>query len=82
MNLYLFLETDITITAAQRPENSILNTAERKAAFTAPEEVLLDVDKMAEGHPYYSAAGFSISPDNTKMIYGVDDVSRRQYKLF
>lgn len=54
----------------------------KKGSLTAPEEVLLDVDKMAEGHPYYSAAGFSISPDNTKMIYGVDDVSRRQYKLF
>ena len=54
----------------------------KKGSLTAPEEVLLDVDKMAEGHPYYAAAGFSISPDNTKMIYGVDDVSRRQYKLF
>lgn len=54
----------------------------KKGSLTAPEEVLLDVDKMAEGHPYYAASGFSISPDNTKMIYGVDDVSRRQYKLF
>ncbi|MDR6457059.1 oligopeptidase B [Chryseobacterium vietnamense] len=54
----------------------------KKGSLTAPEEILLDVDKMAEGHPYYSASGFSISPDNTKMIYGVDDVSRRQYKLF
>ena len=37
---------------------------------------------MAEGKSYYSASGFSISPDNSKLIYGVDDVSRRQYKLF
>jgi oligopeptidase B len=54
----------------------------KKGSLTAPEEILLDVDKQAEGHSYYSASGFSISPDNTKMIYGVDDVSRRQYKLF
>lgn len=54
----------------------------KKGDLKAPEEVLLDVDKLAEGHPYYSAVGFSISPDNNKMIYGVDDVSRRQYKLF
>lgn len=54
----------------------------KKGSLTAPEEILLDVDKMAEGHSYYSASGFSISPDNTQMIYGVDDVSRRQYKLF
>lgn len=37
---------------------------------------------MAEGHPYYAASGFSISPDNTKMIFGVDNISRRQYSLF
>ncbi|REC74830.1 oligopeptidase B [Chryseobacterium elymi] len=54
----------------------------KKGSLTAPEEILLDVDKLAEGHAYYAASGFSISPDNTKMIYGVDDVSRRQYKLF
>ncbi len=54
----------------------------KKDNLNAPEEILLDVDKLAEGHPYFSAGGFSISPDNNKMIYGVDDVSRRQYKLF
>ncbi|MCI3935650.1 S9 family peptidase [Chryseobacterium aahli] len=54
----------------------------KKGNLNAPEEILLDVDQMAEGHAYYSASGFSISPDNTKLIYGVDDVSRRQYKLF
>jgi oligopeptidase B len=54
----------------------------KKGSLTAPEEILMDVDKMAEGHSYYAASGFSISPDNTKMVFGVDDVSRRQYKLF
>ncbi|WP_439479529.1 S9 family peptidase [Chryseobacterium aquaticum] len=54
----------------------------KKGSLTAPEEILLDVDQMAEGHAYYSASGFSISPDNSKIVYGVDDVSRRQYKLF
>ncbi|WP_313579919.1 S9 family peptidase [Chishuiella sp.] len=54
----------------------------KKGSLLAPEEILLDVDKLAEGYKYYAASGFSISPDNTKLIYGVDDVSRRQYKLF
>ena len=54
----------------------------KKGNVNAPEEILLDVDKMAEGYPYYSATGFNISPDNNKMIYGEDIVSRRQYKLF
>ncbi|WP_374363822.1 S9 family peptidase [Cloacibacterium sp.] len=54
----------------------------KKGNLNAPEEILLDVDKMAEGKPYYYATGFSISPDNQKLIFGVDDVSRRQYHLF
>lgn len=54
----------------------------KKGSLSAPEEILLDVDQMAEGKAYYAATGFSISPDNSKMIFGVDDVSRRQYSLF
>lgn len=54
----------------------------KKGSLSAPEEILLDVDQMAEGKAYYAATGFSISPDNSKLIIGVDDVSRRQYSLF
>ncbi|WP_353719665.1 S9 family peptidase [Dyadobacter sp. 676] len=54
----------------------------KKGSLEAVEEVLLDVDKMAEGHPYYSAVGFNVSPDNKLMAYGVDTVSRRQYTLY
>lgn len=54
----------------------------KKGDLSAAEEVLIDVDELAKGYKYYAASGFNISPDNTKMIYGVDDVSRRQYKLF
>jgi oligopeptidase B len=48
----------------------------------APEEVLLDVDKMAEGHAYFAIGGISISDDQQLMVYGVDTVSRRQYTLY
>ena len=51
----------------------------KKGSLTAKEEVLLDVDKMAEGYPYFSAVGFQVSPDNKLLAYGVDTVSRRQY---
>jgi len=54
----------------------------KKGDLNAPEEVLLDVNKMAGGHNYYSARGFSISPDNKLLAYGVDSVSRRQYTIF
>ena len=51
----------------------------KKGSLDAPEEILLDVDEMAIGHPYYSAVGFSVSPDNKLLAYGVDTVSRREY---
>ncbi len=53
----------------------------KKGSLTAPEEILLDVDKMAEGHAYYAAAGFDISEDNRYLAFGVDLVSRRQYTI-
>ncbi|ACU07910.1 Secreted peptidase, family S9 [Flavobacteriaceae bacterium 3519-10] len=54
----------------------------KKGNLDATEEVLLDVDKMAEGKPYFSAVNFNISPDNNLMTFGVDYISRRQYKIF
>lgn len=54
----------------------------KKGTLDAPEEMLLDVDSMAEGHPYYSAVGFNVSPDNKLLAYGVDTVSRRQYTIY
>lgn len=54
----------------------------KKGSLDASEEVLLDVNKMAEGHDYFSAVGFNISPDNKLLAYGVDTVSRRQYTIY
>ena len=54
----------------------------KKGSMDAPEEILLDVDKMAEGSGYFSVNGFNVSPDNKLMAYGVDKISRRQYTLF
>lgn len=53
----------------------------KKGSLDAPEEILLDADKMAEGKGYFSASGFSVSPDNKLMAYGIDTVSRRQYVI-
>ena len=54
----------------------------KKGDLNAPEEILLDIDKMAEGKAYYSARGFNISPDNNLLLFAVDEVSRRQYKIY
>ncbi len=54
----------------------------KKETLKAPEEILLDVNKMAEGHNYFSATGFAVSPDNKLMIYSIDTLSRRQYHIY
>jgi oligopeptidase B len=54
----------------------------KKGSMDAPEEVLLDVNQMAEGYEYYSVAGLKVSPDNRMLAYGVDTVSRRQYTIY
>ncbi len=53
----------------------------KKGSLEAKEEILLDVDAMAEGHPYYAVAGYEISEDNKLLAYAVDEVSRRQYTI-
>lgn len=53
----------------------------KKGSLDAPEEILLDVDAMAEGFPYFSVGGFSVSPDNRLLAFGVDTVSRREYTI-
>lgn len=53
----------------------------KKGSLSAPEEILLDVDKMAEGKAYFAAGGFAVSEDNKMLAYGVDEVSRRQYTI-
>ena len=54
----------------------------KKGSLDAKEEVLLDVNAMAEGHNYFSAIGFSVSMDNKLLAYGVDMLSRRQYNIY
>ncbi|MGM0667833.1 MAG: S9 family peptidase, partial [Bacteroidota bacterium] len=53
----------------------------KKGSLAAEEELLLDVNKIAEGKDYCSVTGLSISPDNKIMAYGTDFVSRRRYTI-
>lgn len=54
----------------------------KKGDLNAPEEILLDIDKMAEGHSYYAASGFEVSDNNQLLAFGIDEVSRRQYTIY
>jgi oligopeptidase B len=54
----------------------------KKGTLSAKEEVLLDVDALAEGRPYYAVSGYEVSEDNKLLAFGVDEVSRRQYTIY
>ncbi|GAA3523876.1 oligopeptidase B [Aquimarina addita] len=53
----------------------------KKETLEAPEEILFDCNKEAEGHAYFRMVGLNISPDNTLIAFGVDTVSRRKYTI-
>jgi oligopeptidase B len=54
----------------------------KKESMEAIEEVLADVNELAEGHSYYQVGGLSVSPDNRYMAIGIDTVSRRKYTIY
>ena len=54
----------------------------KKDSLSAQEEILFDVNKMAEGFAYYQLRGVNVSPDNKWVAFGVDTLSRRKYMLY
>ena len=54
----------------------------KKGALDAKEEVLFNVNEMAEGYSYYKLSGMSVSPDNKLISFGVDTLSRRKYTIY
>ncbi|MBD3617247.1 MAG: S9 family peptidase [Gracilimonas sp.] len=53
----------------------------KKGSLDAEEEILIDVNELAEGHDYYSATGLQVSPDNKILAFGEDTLSRRVYHI-
>ncbi|WP_289021777.1 S9 family peptidase [uncultured Salegentibacter sp.] len=53
----------------------------KKESLEAPEDLLFNVNEMAEGFEYYSLGGLNVSPDNKMVAFGVDTLSRRKYTI-
>ena len=54
----------------------------RKAgSLAAPEQVMLDVNALAEGSAYFDVGAWEVSPDNRLLAYVEDNVGRRQWTL-
>ncbi len=55
--------------------------ARKKGNEGAAEEILLDVNQLAEGKKFMSVAAFAVSDDANLLAYTTDDNGYRQYKL-
>jgi oligopeptidase B len=53
----------------------------RQGSMEAQEEILLNVNEMAEGYSYFNASGLDVSLDNRLLVFGIDTVGRRQYTI-
>jgi oligopeptidase B len=55
--------------------------ARRKGSMAAPEEVMLDGNRLAAGHDYFAIGATRVSPDGKLFAWTEDTVGRRQYTL-
>ena len=53
----------------------------RKGKMDAPEEVLLDLNALAEGQKFMSLGAYVVSNDGNRLAYSTDNTGYRQYRL-
>lgn len=53
----------------------------KKGTLEAPEEIMLNVNDLAEKYSYYNATGLKVSPDNKLLAFAEDTLSRRIYTI-
>ncbi len=53
----------------------------KNGSLDAEEEILIDVNELAEGYGYYAAFPSGISPDNKILAFSEDTLSRRIYTI-
>ena len=53
----------------------------KKGGLDAPEEVVLDVNELAQGKAFMAVGAYEISQDGNLLAYSTDDTGFRQYSL-
>jgi oligopeptidase B len=53
----------------------------KKGSMDAKEEILLDVNKLAEGQKYMRVGAYQVSPDHKILAYSTDNTGGEQYTL-
>jgi oligopeptidase B len=54
----------------------------KKGDLKAPEDVTLDMNKMAEGHQFFSVGSYNVSEEGNLLAFSTDITGFRQYNLF
>src|SRR6267143_5481943 len=84
------LQTDLSVPYQLRGYHYFTRTEERKqyafhcrrrGAEGAAEELLLDLNALAEGHSFLGLDAFEVSEDNQLLAYSTDTTGFRQYLL-
>jgi len=55
--------------------------ARKKGSLDAPEEITIDVNKLAEGQKFMNVGRYEVSDDGNLLAYSTDNVGYRQYIL-
>jgi oligopeptidase B len=53
----------------------------KKGSLDAPEEVVLDVNELAQGKAFMAVGAYEVSEDGNLLAYSTDDTGFRQYNL-
>ncbi|PWB76186.1 oligopeptidase B [candidate division GN15 bacterium] len=53
----------------------------KKLRLDAPEQVLLDINALAEGHDYFAVAALSVSPNHRWLLYAYDTAGSERYVI-
>jgi oligopeptidase B len=53
----------------------------KQSSLAAEEEILLDVNELAEGHDFFDIGTFAVSPDHALLAYACDTTGSERYAL-
>ncbi|HXC96407.1 MAG TPA: S9 family peptidase [Edaphobacter sp.] len=70
-----------TVEGGQYPIHCRRVATGQKFDKSQPEEILLDVNKLAEGQPFMAVGAMTVSPDGWKLAYSTDNTGFRQYTM-
>jgi oligopeptidase B len=84
-------QTDLSVPYPQRGYFYYTRTVEgkqygiscrKKGSPDAPEEILLDLNVLAEGHPFLGLGAFDVSDNGQYLLYSLDTSGFRQYQPY